>query len=258
MDDYHIYITTIQASAIKTLVEVLKDVLSDVNVIFSPMGIKITSMDPTHVSLVQLDLHADKFEQYHCPERQVLGISMSSLYKLIKSISNSDNISFLLKKSNTSQLIIWIDNSDKNSKTEFHLKLLDLNEESLSIPTVDFDFAMSLPSNDFQKLCRDMQNLSEQIKLIVDHECIRISCEGDFASQETMIGETTHGLIYHQRSEKRYENIFSLKYINLFTKSTNLSNNIDISIKDNYPLVLRYSVANLGTVKFCLAPTIKE
>ena len=102
----------------------------------------------------------------------------------------------LLKKNNTSELIIWIDNSDKNSKTEFHLKLLDLNEETLNIPEVDFDYQVSLPSNDFQKLCRDMQNLSEQIKLYVDNECIKISCEGDFASQDTVIGETTHGLIY--------------------------------------------------------------
>lgn len=258
MDEYLVFITTIQASAIKTLVEVLKDVLSDVNVIFTPMGIKITSMDPTHVSLVELNLHAEKFETFHCPERQVLGISMSSLFKLIKSTSNSDNISFLLKKSNTSELIIWIDNSDKNSKTEFHLKLLDLNEETLSIPEVDFDFQVSLPSNDFQKLCRDMQNLSEHIKLYIDNECIKISCEGDFASQETVIGETTHGLIYQIRGDKKYNNLFSLKYINLFTKSTNLSNNIEISIKESYPLVLRYSVANLGNVKFCLAPTVKE
>jgi len=258
MDEYHIFITTIQASAIKTLVEVLKDVLSDVNVIFSPMGIKIASMDPTHVSVVELNLHAEKFETYHCPTRQVLGVSMTSLFKLIKSTSNSDNISFLLKKNNTSELIIWIDNSDKNSKTEFHLKLLDLNEETLNIPEVDFDYQVSLPSNDFQKLCRDMQNLSEQIKLYIDNECIKISCEGDFASQDTVIGETTHGLIYHTRGKEVYENLFSLKYINLFTKSTNLSNNIDISIKENYPLVLRYSVANLGNVKFCLAPTIKD
>ena len=53
-----IQVTSIQSSAIKTLVEVLKDVLSDVNVIFDPSGISIISMDPTSVSLIELKLNS--------------------------------------------------------------------------------------------------------------------------------------------------------------------------------------------------------
>lgn len=258
MDDYYIYVTTIQANAIKTLVEVLKDVLSDVNMVFDPSGIKVIAMDPTQISLVQLKLYSDKFEKYHCPTRRTLGLCMSSLFKLIKSVNNTDNITFAMKKTNTSELEISIENSDKNSKTLYHLKLLDLDEETLTFSNVEFDYSLVLPSNDFQRLCRDMQNLSDKLRIKVNNSVLMISCDGDFATQETSIGETTHGLIFQKKSDVIYEEVFSLKYINLFTKSTNLSNNIELSLKDKYPLVLKYSVANLGDIKFCLAGSIGD
>ena len=49
------------------------------------------------------------------------------------------------------------------------------------------------------------------------------------------------------------EGKFSLKYINLFTKSTNLSNTLDIYLKNDFPLMLKYNVANLGEIIFILA-----
>jgi len=42
----------------------------------------------------------------------------------------------------------------------------------------------------------------------------------------------------------------------LFTKSTNLSNSIELYLKTDYPLILKYSVANLGEIRFCLAPKV--
>ena len=47
---------------------------------------------------------------------------------------------------------------------------------------------------------------------------------------------------------------FALKHLVLFTKCTNLSSSIELYLKNDYPLIIRYQVANLGEVKLCLAP----
>ena len=52
------------------------------------------------------------------------------------------------------------------------------------------------------------------------------------------------------------QGIFSLKYLTLFTKCTNLCNQINLYIKNDYPLIIRYAVAQLGTIKLCLAPNV--
>ena len=47
---------------------------------------------------------------------------------------------------------------------------------------------------------------------------------------------------------------YNIKYIQLFTKSTNLCSTVEIYLKNDYPLTILYNVANLGQIKYCLAP----
>ena len=88
IDSNHIVdIKTVQSSAIKTLVESLKEILTDANLVIDENGIKLMAMDSTHSVLVYLKLEADKFESFYCKEKIKLGISMLNLYKLIKTIT---------------------------------------------------------------------------------------------------------------------------------------------------------------------------
>ena len=50
------------------------------------------------------------------------------------------------------------------------------------------------------------------------------------------------------------QGIFALKHLVLFTKCTNLCNQIEMYLKNDYPLIIQYNVANLGSIKLCLAP----
>jgi proliferating cell nuclear antigen len=255
MDNLIFEATTIQSGAIRTLIEVLKDVLTDINIICDKSGMKIMAMDGSHVALIHMKLCAEKFEVYRCDEKLILGIAMSNFYKLIKTISNNDTISFYVSGQDKNELGINIQNSDKNSNTHFKLKLLDLDENEIQIPDVEINTIVTLPSNDFQRLCRDMINIADNIIITSHANNLSISCEGDFAKQETTIGEATHGLIFNKNNpEDKITGKFSLKYLNLFTKSTNLCNTIELYLKQDYPLILKYNVANLGEVRFCLAP----
>ena len=66
IDSNHIVdIKTVQSSAIKILVESLKEILTDANLIIDENGIKLIAMDSTHSVLVYLKLDADKFESFY-------------------------------------------------------------------------------------------------------------------------------------------------------------------------------------------------
>ena len=51
-----------------------------------------------------------------------------------------------------------------------------------------------------------------------------------------------------------FDKLIGLKYLTLFTKCTNLCNNIQLYIKNDYPLIIQYTIASLGIIKLCLAP----
>ena len=83
-------LATIQASAIKSTFEVLKDILNDVNIYFKPDGVYIVTLDTARTSLVDMFLSADNFEEYECDNEIIAGINVSNTFKLLKSISNTD------------------------------------------------------------------------------------------------------------------------------------------------------------------------
>lgn len=51
---------------------------------------------------------------------------------------------------------------------------------------------------------------------------------------------------------------FALRYMNSFTKATPLSNTVTISLSSDLPVVVEYKIAEMGYIRFYLAPKIEE
>ena len=257
MDDYLLNIKTVQTGAFRVLIEALKEILVDCNLTIDESGIKLIATDTSHNVLIHMKLLSENFEFFHCKEKTIIGVNMNNFFKLIKTMNNNDTLTLFIDKDNVNKIGIKINNQDKNTQTIYKLNLLDISEEDISIPPAAFETELTLPSNDFQKLIRDMTNIGENVEIKSTGSNLVLNCLGDFASQETLLCETQNGLCYSSGSDnpsKTVQGVFSLKYLLLFTKCTNLCNLIHLYIKNDYPLVISYNVANLGTIKLCLAP----
>ena len=158
---------------------------------------------------------------------------------------------------------VKIENSSRKASTTFKLNLMDLNNGNIRIPPAQFTSVITMKSTDFQKICRDMVNISDEIEIKAVDSSLILTCKGEFAEQETVIGEcSSNGISFCQTSEDKSDNnsseiiqgIFSLKYLTLFAKCTNLCPSIQIYLKNDYPLIVCYSVGSLGEIKMCLAP----
>jgi proliferating cell nuclear antigen len=244
------HLKTIQASALKSVFEVLKDIINDVNVYFTEKGIHVLTLDTARVTLVHMVLGAENFEEYSCPTDIIAGLNMANVHKLLKSVTSQDTLTMSIKGRDYMEMMI--ENTIKKSFTNFKLKLLDINEDQLDLPDIQMDLMTTMPSIDFQRYTRDMGNLSNEISIFRKDTNLVMSCTGDFADQETSLdcGGDFSGEV---------GGIFSLKYINLFTKATNMCSSIQImqdSKNENMPIVFRYTIANLGDLKFYLAPRV--
>ena len=242
-------LATIQASAIKSTFEVLKDILNDVNIYFKKDGIYIVTLDTARTSLVDIFLSADNFEEYSCEEDVIAGINVSNTFKLLKSISNND---VLVMSINSKEIMnIEIHNEIKKSCTKFSLKLLDINENQIEVPEMNMTTITPMPSVDFQRICRDMHNIGNDIQITRKNTELHLKCIGDFADQETII-QCTEG-------SDEMSGIYSLRYMNIFTKATSMCSTVQIMQEDrNRFLILKYNVANLGELKFYLATKVCE
>ena len=183
---------------------------------------------------------------------------MINLFKLIKTMGNNDTLTLYVNDGAENLLGILLENEEKNLKTQYELNLMDLNEENMSIPAAEFKSVITMPAVDFQKICRDMHNLADDIEIkSLDNQLI-FNCKGHFASQETCIGEANTGLTFlkNHNPDEIVQGVFALKHLVLFSKCTNLCNTIELFLKNDYPLIIKYTVASLGEIKLCLAPKV--
>lgn len=252
-------IKTVQASSFKILIEALKELLTDTCIEFDETGLKIIAMDTSHIVLVHLKLEASKFEHYYCKNKLSIGVNMLNFHKLIKTINSTDTLTLFMDEVNINHLGIKIENGDKNTKTIYKLNLLDFDNPHISIDPTEFNSVITLPSTDFQKICRDMANVSELVEIKNIRNQLIFSCKGDFCSQETILSDAD-GSNINQLSgsfDTIVQGVFKLKYLVLFTKCTGLCSTVEVFLRNDYPLIVQYSVASLGEIKLAIAPSME-
>jgi proliferating cell nuclear antigen len=261
-DNNVLTIKTIQIAPFRTLMTALKDILLETNISFQPDGIKIINMDKSHTILVHLYLAASNFQFYECKkEKIIIGVNMLHLFKLINSIDNDDTLTMYIENTDyfdgvVSHLALKFENGDiKQCKTQ-KLRLIEPEQDELEVPNVTFSSIINLPSVDFQKIIRDLSCISDKLEIkSVGNELI-FKCQGQFASAEIHRAESDGSMEFTMKpdSSKVIQGEFSLKNLGYFIKCTNLCSQIEIYLENDLPLVVKYDVASLGSIRLALVP----
>lgn len=102
-----------------------------------------------------------------------------------------------------------------------------------------------------------MSILTDELEIKNISNKLIFSCVGEFAAQETVFSENG-GLTFSGGSDKYdiIQGYYNLKHLVLFTKCTNLSHNVQLFMKNDFPLIIQYRVGSLGYLKLALAPKI--
>jgi len=288
---YIVKIKTVQIAAFKTLIEALKEIFRDLNIRFlipynektkQEGGISISAMNSNGNVYVKLKLPAKNFEEYICRPKNgdtsiVIGVNMTQFYKLIKTMNDEDNLTLFIEEGRINELGIKLENPARQYRTIFRLNLLDLDrEDPYSIPEAKFNFVITMLSSDLHNLIKNMSTIAETVDIkYIDIQDMRntliFNCKGEFASQETIFADNSKNnninlgtkesssiKITQSNQEEKCPNeiiqgLYQLKTLSLFSKCSSLCNNLEMYIKNNYPLVIKYMVANLGYVYLILS-----
>lgn len=266
-------VQTEHVTPFKTLIEILKDILTDVNVEFikdndgsnsqaenekSNGGIKIVTVNPTKTVLINLKLEAKQFHIYECKKQKIiLGINLIQFFKLIKNIEKDDTLTLYLEEEDKQYLNIQIDNNEKKCITSYRLKLMDMNYEELKVTPPLFDATVIMSSIDFHKVCKEMYQISEYIEIKCLPKSIIFTCKGDSCEGNKTFMMNDKGINIKHSANKTTnitQGVYELKNLILFVKCTNLCNNIQIFMKNDHPLYIKYTIATLGRIILLLSP----
>lgn len=254
-------IKTVNAYVIKNLIEALKEVLTESTIMIRKDGVYIVDVDTSLTLLVQLTLDASKFEVYDVKEEIDIGIEVLTFYKILKHITQSDSLTLSMDRSQRSKLSIRIDNSKRGCVRLNKMTLSDLDYEKPSIIPVDYDTIITIPAIDFQHICKNMKENSNKVVITKVEDELQISSESNAIDSVitypiTEFNENnskTQCYYLHNTPSVIYRGIFSLDSLISFTKCTSLCNFVELYMKNDCPIDVKYSVASLGTIRLMLS-----
>jgi proliferating cell nuclear antigen len=261
---------TIQISPIRNLFSALKDLVPDVTMIIGKEGLKIINFDKNHTTLVAVRL---RFEKYTCtPDKIVVCANSLHLFKLISNTSNDDLFSMYIDKDDyhegsVSHLGLQYDNGKIQQCNNYKLRLFEPEEEELEVPEVNYSAIIHMPSAGFQKIIRDLTGLSDRIKIESVGDDLIFSCVGPFArsrifrteqkTDSTELEDKLDAIKFRKKPDPSVVMCgeFPLKSLNNFIKCTPLSQNLEIYLENNLPLIVKYDIgSNMGDIRLCLSP----
>jgi len=250
----------VQGSLLKKVLESIKDLVTDANFDCSSNGFALQAMDSSHVSLVALLLRNDGFEHYRCDRNMTMGMNLTNMSKMLKCADNEDIIT--MKADDAGDVVTFMfESPDQDKISDFELKLMDIDSEHLGIPDTEYAATVKMPSAEFARICRDLSSIGDTVTISVSKDGVKFATTGDIGQanitcrQNTSVDKDNQTVIDLQEPVTL---TFALRYLNSFTKATPLAPMVQLQMSKELPVVVQYLIADMGYVRYYLAPKIED
>ena len=239
-------IKTFQSLAFKILINGVSKIIDHGTLIFREDGIKL--IDTHDGVLVHFKLLSEKFESYITDGISEINVDFVSLQKITKNIQNDDTL-ILKKEKDDDYWSIELRKIEKNTINKFQIKIINKDKDSPIIPPVEFDTELSIPSEELKKILGQMKFISPKNISIIFNDKLIFTCGNEVVNNVYILEKEPLKIVALQDKSTHAAGVFHYNKLLYCLPLTDLSNEINIYIKNDYPLIIQYSVANLGHIK---------
>ena len=203
---YLVEIETGQPGNLKAVFGVLKEQISEANIDITPDHIEILQMDPTHIVVAHVQLRASNFEKYYCKKPIKIGIDVVNLTKVLKGVGSKDILTLFVEDPNERSLNhpigddsevthpfgLLIESPEKGQTSTVYIDTLDVNEDELVVPDLDYPYHIYMPSSDLQSIVNNLKNMGgDIIRLLYVKDSLSFYTKGEIGRFETKRSQTT-------------------------------------------------------------------
>jgi len=241
----------------------LKLFTDPINIRFEKSGIYVQTMDTTHVSIFELKIPSGWFDKFcHTEDSAILiGISSSLLFKILNTRDKAQAI--MISQDTMDKLSIQFSCIGEIEvkgifDKHFEIPLMDITEEHMTIPNIEFQAEIALPSSTFASIIQQLKLFGETIDISCNEEKILLcsnSIENGRMFVEIKIDDVDEFSI---NEGENLEVSYSLNILNNICLYHKIAKNIDIKLCNDYPMRISYDLGEGGSVVFYLAPKIKD
>ena len=251
---------TSKTKPVKDLFELLHDLINEGNLECSENGIRLINVNQSGSLLIHLKLLNKSFEKYFCDKPITLGLNLEEIYKIIKLVESNETLTLFVPQDDINRISIQRYNKDENIINTKSLALYDIATLKRNLPEIEFDNVIFMPSQRFQKICREYYQFSDTVEIVSSNNTLYFKSNGDRVKQELAILGTDDGVVFEKSGDKDsiYRGIFPLKSLTKFTKCANLCTNIRLHLRNDCPLIIECEMEEFGIIRLCMMECVEE
>jgi proliferating cell nuclear antigen PCNA len=229
-------------------------------------------MDKSHVCLCEITISNTWFNTYSYSvvnEKSMYTVTVDSnqfalllnygskhdIIELIYDQTVNDDKLHIHFLKNKTQIIDKVKEKNLSFDHFFELVLVDVDQDQLGIPTVDYDAEICMDTKKFVELLVELNSIGTDLFFHCRENIVELQSSSEYT--KLMISIDVNEL--HEYSITEEENIevsFSLSHLTRMCASVKLSPTIFVGISKEYPMLLKYDLGDNSHASFYAAPKI--
>jgi len=261
-----------KASTLKKITDSIKDLVNDAPFECTDSALSLQAMDGSHVALISLRLGVSLFDAYRCDRSVKLGLAMKNFSVALKCAGSDDTCQIRFDETESENVMLTFVDEKHRRKQDITLKLMDIDQETLSIPDQKYMAVIELSSAEFLKVVNDLSAFSDTLAITATEGQVQFASQGGENGGNTVTytsGEEVDSDDEGDGDKKKDLRVkisvvedtklsFSTKYLIQFAKANKLSHRVRLSMTNRAPIVVEYQIEDDGHLKFYLAPKIED
>ena len=248
-------------SVFSTLFRHLPQFTETINLHVTEEGIYVQGMDTSQISLFEIKLNSEWFDEFSCKKNCVIGLVCSVFYKVFQCIDNLEQKMTIMFDEKKDTLSVKLEGD--NIVKDFEISLLDIDSEVLNIPPTVYDVDIEIDSISIANYINQMLIFDETFTLRSTQENIILTSKSESGSMSITMHEESI-ISYAIEEDLDLTLNFSLNYIKKICAFSKMTKSTFINMKEGTPMRFHQSLDGKGFddsenyIRFYLAPKMDD
>ena len=244
--EYLFRATASNGNLFKILIEVLQSNLKIACFNFRSDGIFLRQMDYKRLTLIDVRLYAKNFTEFYANSNMFVGLTLTHLQKLLKTVKKKDTICFCIKSHKPNELAIEVVPKEGRRKTTSYITIQRIQNIVIEIPQ-GYRNEINIPASEFLKIHKDVLSIGKDVVLSTNYGKIVFETNaGGIIKRKIEYGDIddTNSLTYKEEFE-------SEQFVKI-CKICNMCSSVSLKTMDTLPLMVSFNIGILGQMNILL------
>lgn len=237
----------------KNCIGAISNLIEEADLDISEEGVNLKAMDPSHVALAGLKISDAAFTEFDVDKPEKLGIDLTEMDKIMSRANKNDKSTLeYVEEENRLKLEFR-----GTSTRRFSLPLLELEEEELPEPELNFTANAKVTAGTIREGLKDAALVGDNVKFELSDEKFKMSIESDTGSAEMELSKEDEGL-KDLNVESPTRAMYNIGYLEDMFKAAGSNDIVEINHGEDLPIQIIFKMADgEGQLKFLLAPRVE-